>query len=85
MRGAERLKNQHGTLHGNQKPLSLTERLILASSEPKDIIWEPFGGLATAALAAALNDRSCFTAEISHSIYLSAVQRLRLETQRLAF
>ncbi len=84
VRGTERLKNSHGTLHANQKPLSLTERLILATSEPNDIIWEPFGGLATAALAAILNDRQCLTAEISESTYKDAIQRLRLESERLA-
>ncbi len=84
VRGAERLKStSSAALHSNQKPLSLTERVILASSDPGDIVWEPFGGLATTALASILNNRKCYTAEITEAVYKNAVERLRLESQRL--
>ncbi len=84
VRGSERLKLTGNTsLHANQKPLSLTERIILATSDPNDVIWEPFGGLATAALASILNDRQCYTAEITQSVYRDAVERLRVESNRL--
>jgi DNA methylase len=83
VRGSERLKSTgSAALHSNQKPLTLTERIILASSEPGDVVWEPFGGLATTALASILNDRRCYTAEIIEEVYKSAVERLQLEYQR---
>ena len=52
VRGAERIKDD-GTkaLHANQKPLALIERIIAASSDPGDVVWEPFGGLCSAAIA----------------------------------
>jgi hypothetical protein len=84
VRGSERLKSTgSAALHSNQKPLTLTERIILATSDPGDVIWDPFGGLATTALASILNDRRCYTAEIADEVYKRAVERLRLESQRL--
>lgn len=82
VRGAERLKSTgSAALHSNQKPLTLTERIILATSDPEDVIWEPFGGLATTALASILNGRRCYTAEITDEVYKRAVERLRKESQ----
>jgi hypothetical protein len=83
VRGAERLKNSDGVLHQNQKPYLLTERLILASSDVGDVIWEPFGGLGTTSLAALINARTAYYAEISDTTYHHAVQRLEHESERL--
>ena len=84
VRGLERLKSKgSAATHTNQKPLSLTERIILATSDPGDVVWEPFGGLATAAVASMSNDRECHTAEIIETVYKSAVERLHSESQRL--
>jgi len=38
--------------HANQKPLALMERQILACTDPGDVVWEPFGGLCSASVAA---------------------------------
>ncbi len=38
--------------HLNQKPLEFMERLITAVTEPGDVVWEPFGGLCSASVAA---------------------------------
>src|SRR5579875_822705 len=35
--------------HLNQKPLEFMERIIYAVTQPGDVVWEPFGGLAAAA------------------------------------
>ncbi len=43
--------------HPTQKPLALLERIILASTEPGDIILDPFTGSSTTGLAAVQNDR----------------------------
>jgi site-specific DNA-methyltransferase (adenine-specific) len=63
-------------LHANQKPLSLIERVILASSDPGDVVWEPFGGLCSAAIASLKTGRQCMSAEINPSYYRLAQERL---------
>ncbi|MER8465233.1 DNA methyltransferase [Mesorhizobium sp. M1396] len=46
VRGDERLRSQGmKSLHINQKPLKLIERIINASTDVGDVVWEPFGGL----------------------------------------
>lgn len=76
VRGSERVKDRYTVLHANQKPLRLMERIILASSDPSDVIWEPFGGLCTAALAALRTQRQCYSAEIIPEYFRLARQRL---------
>lgn len=76
VRGGERLKRGTKVLHLNQKPLSLIEMLIEASSDKGDVIWEPFGGLATAAVASFTLERKCFVAEIDPLVFTHAKNRL---------
>ena len=76
VRGEERIKQGYRCVHINQKPLRLLERIILASSDPDDVVWEPFGGLCSAAMAAAQTGRRCYSAEILAEYYDAAVQRL---------
>ncbi|MBI4828985.1 MAG: site-specific DNA-methyltransferase [Nitrospinae bacterium] len=53
VRGEERVKTEDGrAVHLNQKPLDLMSRIIEASTDVGDVIWEPFGGLFTGSLAA---------------------------------
>ena len=55
LRGEERFKLNGDTgraIHLNQKPLDLTTMIVKASSNEGDTIWEPFGGLFTACVAA---------------------------------
>jgi site-specific DNA-methyltransferase (adenine-specific) len=86
IRGEERLKNG-GTFkvaHMNQKPLALIERIILATSDPGDVVWEPFGGLCSAAVASLRTGRRCFSAEIIESFYRLAAARLEGESDLAA-
>lgn len=46
----------HGK-HPTQKPLTLLDRIVLASTNPGDVILDPFSGSATTGVAAILNDR----------------------------
>ncbi|MCY3596312.1 MAG: hypothetical protein OXG71_02585 [Rhodospirillales bacterium] len=64
------------SLHGSQKPLSLVELTIAASTDPGDTIWEPFGGLCPAAVGAWRLGRACHSAEIVPEFYRAAVARL---------
>jgi site-specific DNA-methyltransferase (adenine-specific) len=64
--------------HLNQKPLEFMERLIYAVTDGDDVVWEPFGGLGSASVAAvALGRRPC-AAEIDENFADLADERLRL-------
>ena len=76
LRSEERVRNGHGFIHTNQKPLKLMERCVAASSDPGDAVWEPFGGLCTGALAAVLLNRNAYAAEINPRFHAAAVDRL---------
>ena len=46
--GGERLRNKNGQKrHPTQKPESLLQRVIMASSKPGDVILDPFFGTGT--------------------------------------
>ncbi len=79
VRGGERLKADGGCIHMNQKPLALLERIIQASSDEGDVVWEPFGGLCSATVAAARLRRLAFASEINPAFYQAAVERLENE------
>ncbi|MBC6806085.1 site-specific DNA-methyltransferase [Corynebacterium sp. LK30] len=69
--------------HLNQKPLDLTERIIKASSNENDVVWEPFGGLCTATVAATSLGRKAWAAEIDSGFYDLANERLETLQQSL--
>lgn len=62
--------------HLNQKPLDLMTRAVKASSNPGDVLWEPFGGLCTASLAAIENGLRSFAAEPDEGFFNLASERL---------
>jgi len=64
--------------HLNQKPLEFMERIIYAVTEPDDVVWEPFGGLASASVAAVALGRKPYVAEIDGQFAELARERLRL-------
>jgi len=76
VRGDERLKRRHRCIHNNQKPLRLLERILLACTDQGDIVWEPFGGLCSVAVAAQRLGRLCYSAEIDSEFYRLALDRL---------
>ena len=77
VRGPERIKSKHKPLHQNQKSLQLLEQAIRASSDQDDVVWEPFGGLCSAAIAAINTGRKCFSSEINKDFYRAAHDRLK--------
>lgn len=79
--GAERVKNPigNGYLHANQKPLSLMERQIIAACAPGDVVWEPFGGLMTATVAAVRTGRRAHAAELNAHFFDAGASRVRSE------
>lgn len=85
LHGEERIKNGSISVHCNQKPMSITRLIIESSSDPGDVVWEPFGGLCTAAVASALLGRWCYSAEIDREFYDRAAGRLSDECHGFGF
>jgi modification methylase len=81
--GAERLKNNDGDkLHPTQKPESLLHRVLLSSSNPGDVVLDPFLGTGTTGAAAKQLGRVFIGIE-REAAYAEAA-RARIEaTQRL--
>lgn len=74
--GGERIKAPSGkAVHLNQKPLDLLAQIIAASSDPGDVVWEPFGGLFTASLAAKQLGRRAFSCEIDPTYFHYGITR----------
>lgn len=64
------------TTHLNQKPLEFMERLVHATSLPGQVVWEPFGGLATGSVAAVALGREAYAAEMDPHFAEIALERL---------
>jgi site-specific DNA-methyltransferase (adenine-specific) len=84
VRGSERYKEDGAVLHTNQKPLKLMERVVIASSDPGDVVWEPFGGLCTATVAAVRTGRVGYAAEVHPGFFELGKRRLDEEIARPA-
>ncbi len=68
--------SQRGKIHPTQKPIDLFKRLIEASSNPNDLILDPFGGSGTTAIAAERTGRRWICIEREPSYYYPAVGRV---------
>lgn len=80
IRGVERLKSVDAKcLHSNQKPLRIMEKIVRASSDHGDVVWEPFGGLCSTAVASLRTGRRCYSAEINPDFHAFAAARLEKE------
>jgi site-specific DNA-methyltransferase (adenine-specific) len=78
LRGVERIKGEkNAAAHLNQKPLELMRRILIAASQTGDVIWEPFGGLCSASLAAIELGRRPYAAEQDGTFHAMALERLR--------
>ena len=81
-RAAPRVHNPTAasSAHLNQKPLLFMERQIEAVTQPGDAVWEPFGGLCSASVAAVTLGRRAFAAETDPSMADLAQERLSLDS-----
>lgn len=64
-------------IHPAQSPVALPERAILFSSNPGDLIFDPFGGIATSGVAALKNGRLWIGTEVEEQYVLEGEDRLR--------
>lgn len=72
-------RNKERVDYPTQKPLKLLERIIQASSDPGDLVLDPFCGCATTCVAAHLNDRRWIGIDVSPKAY--ELVKVRLEQQ----
>lgn len=96
LRSRERVKNKTGirnaprvynpkagvaSAHLNQKPIKFMRRILNACTSEGDVLWEPFGGLCSASVAAIEMGRVPYAAEIDEHFADLATDRL-IETAR---
>lgn len=62
--------------HPTQKPVSILKKLIVMSSNPGDVIYDPFCGVGSVGEAAMLLDREFIGVELEPQWYLKAKKRL---------
>jgi len=79
--GEERIRAGRSCAHLNQKPVKLLEIALRASSERGDVVWEPFGGLCSTAIAAYRLGRRCYSAELIPDYYEISKERLASATR----
>lgn len=85
LRNGERIKINQKAVHLNQKPLVLIERLISMTSDKKDVVWDPFSGLFTTAVASIGLERSCYCSEIREEVFDIGVERVKQRLQNQTF
>lgn len=84
--GSERIPSPKGrAAHPNQKPMDQMEVIIRTSSDEGDAVWEPFGGLFTASIAAYKLRRRAFAVEAAPTYYSMGLKRVQNSMLQLAF
>lgn len=68
--------SKQSAAHLNQKPLDLMLTQVAAASDEGGVVWEPFGGLASASVASVLLGRHAYAAEIDDIFIALAAERL---------
>ncbi len=71
--GDEKIFGKHPT----QKPVALLERIILASTNENDLIFDPFSGSSTTGVAAINTNRRFVGTELEHEFITLSITRLK--------
>ena len=74
--GSERVKKNGKKVHSTQKPESLLHRILLASTNKNDFVFDPFLGTGTTAVVAKKLGRNYFGIEREKKYFNTAKQRL---------
>ena len=74
--GSERIKKNGKKVHSTQKPESLLHRILLASTNKDDFVFDPFLGTGTTAVVAKKLGRNYFGIEKEKKYFETAKQRL---------
>ena len=75
-KGGERIRLNGESLHSTQKPLALLHRVILSSTNPEDVILDPFFGTGTTGAAAKMLHRNWIGIENNHRYIPIAKNRI---------
>ena len=75
--GKERIKKNGKKIHSTQKPESLIHRILLASTNKDDLIFDPFLGTGTTAAVAKKIGRNYFGIEKEKKYFEAATVRLK--------
>ncbi|WP_457559079.1 DNA-methyltransferase [Candidatus Harpocratesius sp.] len=70
-------KGKFKTLHPTQKPEKLIKKLIIVSSNPNQIVCDPFAGTGTVNIVCKKLERYCIGIEINKKFYQAAFNRLK--------
>ena len=72
------VKNNHceKTIHPCQFPVGLIERLVLALTNPGDLVFDPYAGVASAGVAAAIHGRRFWGCELNPDYAQIGVDRV---------
>lgn len=73
---AARFAKDHTKTHPTEKPVELIRHYIENSSAPGDLVFDPFAGTGSTALAAVASGRRWLTCELDPEYYLKAALRL---------
>ncbi|MBF2755549.1 MAG: adenine-specific DNA-methyltransferase [Gammaproteobacteria bacterium AqS3] len=65
--------------HPSQKPMALMERIVLASSNPGDIVLDPFSGTFTTSAAAKKHGRNSIGIELAEEYVKIGLRRLSIQ------
>ena len=79
--GKERLKKNGKKLHSTQKPEALLHRILLATTNKGDAVFDPFLGTGTTAVACKKLDRSYCGIEKNKRYFLAAKDRIDKATK----
>ena len=74
--GSERIKKNGKKVHSTQKPESILYRVLLASTNKGDLVFDPFLGTGTTAVVAKKMGRNYFGIEKEKKYFKTAKQRL---------
>lgn len=76
--GIPNVKSNHieKTIHPCQFPVALVDRFVLSMTKPGGIVFDPFAGVASAGIAALMNERKFIGCEIDNDYFEIAEDRL---------
>jgi len=76
-------RDHYTAIHPTQKPIRLLERLLLLTSQDSDIVFDPFIGSGSTAIAAFRLNRKYIGCEIDKEYYEDCINRIDEETSQL--
>ncbi len=69
--------NRYKAIHPTQKPVRLLERLLALTTQPGDVVLDPFAGSCSTAIACINSNRRFICYEIDEEFYQSGLNRVK--------